>query len=105
MIVLHQKSDRLLGLNKALLYLIGSLLIAKLPLMLIFNLVILLFFLFTATYHTQDFLEPVKGSHHAVHSTAQDITAGHHSVHPEMGLPDLSVSFVCVIRKIGCLNA
>ena len=43
-IVLHQKSDRLLGLNKALLYLIGSLLIAKLPLTLIFNLVILLFF-------------------------------------------------------------
>lgn len=32
----------------------------------------------------------MKGSHLPVHSITQDKTAGHHSVHPEMGLPDLS---------------
>ncbi|KAJ7365299.1 hypothetical protein OS493_005403 [Desmophyllum pertusum] len=36
------------------------------------------------------FLEPVKGSQIPVHSTAQEKIGSHHSVHPEIGLPDLS---------------
>lgn len=38
------------------------------------------------------FLEPVKGSQLPVQSTTQDKVASHLSVHPDMGLPDLSVS-------------
>ena len=39
------------------------------------------------------FLEPVKGSRVPVQSSTQAKRASHQSTHPEIGLPDLSVSW------------
>lgn len=53
------------------------------------------FYLSSTISGMKGFLEPVKGSHLPAQSNTQDKMSSHqsaHPTHPEIGLPDLSVS-------------
>ena len=56
----------------------------------------IVFYLFSKNSGIKGFLEPVKGSYLPSQSNPQDKMPSHqsaHPTHPEIGLPDLSVSF------------